>query len=65
MTTVCAICGARLANDGVDVWLDKEKLLPGQNWRNEIRIAVGAADTVVVCRSKEFNPSASAFVPCR
>lgn len=30
----------RLTNDGVDAWLDKEKLLPGQNWELEIRKAV-------------------------
>lgn len=45
----------RLAADGVDVWLDKEKLLPGANWEFEIRKAVGEADVVVVCLSKEFN----------
>ena len=26
----------RLTQDGVDAWLDKEKLLPGQNWELEI-----------------------------
>ena len=38
----------RLANDGVDAWLDKEKpcversrnILPGQDWELEIRKAV-------------------------
>lgn len=36
----------RFTNDGVDIiplgyaWLDKEKLLPGQNWELEIRKAV-------------------------
>ena len=30
----------RLTNDGVDAWLDKEKLLPGQDWELEIRKAV-------------------------
>jgi len=45
----------RLVEDGVDAWLDKEKLLPGQNWRTEIQKAVRGADVVVVCHSKEFN----------
>ena len=31
---------ARLTQDGVDAWLDKEKLLPGQDWELEIRKAV-------------------------
>jgi hypothetical protein len=30
---------ARLKREGVDVWLDKEKLLPGANWEYEIRKA--------------------------
>jgi hypothetical protein len=30
----------RLVEDGVDVWLDKAKLLPGQDWELEIRKAV-------------------------
>src|SRR5687768_2423569 len=45
----------RLIKDGVDAWLDKEKLLPGQNWELEIRKAVREADVVVVCLSKKFN----------
>ena len=30
----------RLVKDGVDAWLDKEKLLPGADWELEIRRAV-------------------------
>jgi len=30
----------RLTKDGVDAWLDKEKLLPGQDWELEIHKAV-------------------------
>ncbi len=30
----------RLTQDGVDAWLDKAKLLPGQDWELEIRKAV-------------------------
>ena len=44
-----------LTMDGVDVWLDKEKLIPGQDWELEIRKAVCEADVVVVCLSKQFN----------
>jgi hypothetical protein len=29
-----------LTQDGVDAWLDKEKLLPGQDWELEIRKAI-------------------------
>jgi len=45
----------RLTKDGVDAWLDKEKLLPGQDWELEIRKAVREVDVVVVCLSKQFN----------
>ena len=45
----------RLTKDGVDAWLDKEKLLPGQDWELEIRKTVREADVVVVCLSKQFN----------
>ena len=43
----------RLVFEGVDAWLDKEKLLPGQDWRVEIPRAVGEADVVIVFLSKK------------
>ena len=43
----------RLTAEGVDAWLDKEKLLPGQDWRLEIPRAVQEADVVVVCLSNK------------
>ena len=42
----------RLINDGIDAWLDKEKLLPGQDWKLEITKAVKESDVVIVCLSK-------------
>lgn len=39
------------AEGWIDPWLDKEKLLPGQDWDVEIEKAVEAADVVVVCLS--------------
>ena len=45
----------RLLKDGVDAWLDKEKLLPGADWEYEIRKAVRESDVVVVCHSRQFN----------
>ena len=39
----------RLAGEGwIDPWLDAKKLLPGQDWREEIEIAVDAADSVII-----------------
>lgn len=43
----------RLVNDGVDAWLDKEKLLPGQDWQIEISNAVQSSDVVIVFLSSQ------------
>ncbi|MEW6401597.1 MAG: TIR domain-containing protein [Chloroflexota bacterium] len=43
----------RLISEGVDAWLDKEKLLPGQDWRVEIPRAVEEADVVIVFLSNK------------
>jgi hypothetical protein len=45
----------QLTKIGMDVWLDKERLLPGQDWELEIRNAVSEADIVIVCLSKQFS----------
>jgi formylglycine-generating enzyme required for sulfatase activity len=45
----------RLTLDGVEAWFDKESLLPGQDWKLEIRKAVQQSDVVVVCLSNNFN----------
>ena len=42
----------KLRDDGFDPWLDKEKLLPGQNWRLEIPKAIRTSDVVIVCLSR-------------
>ncbi len=41
----------RLLADGFDPWLDEEKLLPGQDWREVIPQAVQDSDVVIVCLS--------------
>ena len=43
----------RLVAEGVDAWLDQEKLMPGQDWELEISHAVREADVVVVCLSNK------------
>jgi formylglycine-generating enzyme required for sulfatase activity len=45
----------RLINDGVDVWLVKDKLLPGQDWKEELRKRVCDADVVIICISERFD----------
>ena len=46
---------SRLKKDSVQVWLDREKLIPGQNWEHEIRAAIIRSQVVIVCLSKRFN----------
>jgi TIR domain. len=43
----------RLVKDGIDAWLDKEKLIPGQDWQIEIPKAVKNSDVVIVCLSSQ------------
>lgn len=45
----------RLLKEGADVWLDQEKLLPGQEWAHEILKAIYRSDVVIACLSKQFN----------
>lgn len=37
---------------GVEPWLDEENLLPGQDWKYEIRKAVRESNIVIVCLSR-------------
>ena len=41
-----------LRQAGFDPWLDKQKLLPGQNWGRAIRNALETSDFVVCCFSQ-------------
>jgi hypothetical protein len=41
-----------LKAEGIDVWLDEDKLLPGQEWQREIPKAVRNSDAVIIFISK-------------
>lgn len=41
----------KLTDDGIEVWLDELKLLPGQDWVLEITEALRAADAILICLS--------------
>jgi len=45
----------RLIADGINAWLDAERLQPGQDWQNEIRNAILKCDVVLVCLSRGFD----------
>src|SRR5262249_25943892 len=37
---------------GIDAWFDEKNLIPGQDWREEIRKAVSESHVVAVCLSE-------------
>lgn len=45
----------RLVKDGLNAWLDVERLQPGQDWQSEIRNAILKCDIVLVCLSRGFD----------
>jgi len=45
----------RMTRNRINAWLDEKELLPGQNWKHEIRQAILRSDAVLVCLSKQFN----------
>jgi len=45
----------RLITNGINAWLDAERLQPGQDWQNEIRNALLQCDVVLVCLSHNFD----------
>jgi hypothetical protein len=45
----------RLVNEGASVWLDQERLIPGQDWVYEIHRAIHNCDVVIACLSRQFN----------
>lgn len=49
-----------LRSAGVEVWLDREQILPGQRWRLAIRQAIQGGMFFIACFSREYvNRSAS------
>jgi len=49
----------RLATDlrrfGVEVWLDRNNIMPGQHWKTAIRTAIKQGAFFIACYSKELN----------
>ncbi len=39
--------------DWIDPWLDKEKILPGQDWQEVVEKAVDDADVTIICLSNQ------------
>ena len=51
----------QLQRCGFDPWLDRRKLLPGQNWPRAIEQAIGTSDFFVACFSKRSTARRSNF----
>jgi TIR domain-containing protein len=45
----------RITRNHIKAWLDEKNLLPGQNWKYEIRQAILRSNIVIVCLSGQFN----------
>ena len=45
----------RITRNQIHVWLDEKSLMPGQNWKYEIRQAILGSNIVIVCLSRQFN----------
>ena len=43
----------KLVSDGIDTWLDEEKLLPGQDWEHQIKTAARKSDVFIVVLSQK------------
>jgi hypothetical protein len=48
---VWGLYDALKAENWIDPWLDKEKILPGQDWEMVIEKAVDDSDVIVICLS--------------
>jgi TIR domain-containing protein len=45
----------RITRNQIKAWLDEKDLMPGQNWKYEIRQAILRSDLIIVCLSRQFN----------
>ena len=56
----------RLASDlrryGIEVWLDRERLLPGQRWRDSIRIAIRDGALFLACFSRAYEERSRSYM---
>ncbi len=50
-----------LAREGFDPWMDRHKLLPGQNWPRAIENAIEVSDFVITCFSHRATKKKGGF----
>jgi len=51
-----------IADVGVSVWLDVDRLAPGTRWRTEIRAGIRAGGAMVVCFSSQLQNASRSYV---
>jgi HEAT repeat protein len=44
-----------LMKNGVNVWLDRNQICPGEKWKNSIRKAIREGNFFIACFSEEYN----------
>jgi TIR domain len=45
---------SNLRRNGIEVWLDRDQIMPGRRWRDAIRHAIGAGAMFVACFSANY-----------
>jgi hypothetical protein len=61
-TDVVKRLAADLTSRGAIVWLDRERLAPGQRWREEIRRAIESCDLFLACFSTEYSDRETSYL---
>lgn len=51
-----------LQERGVGVWLDRERLIPGQRWQDAIREAIRGGDLFIACFSKQYHDRGRSYM---
>ncbi len=51
-----------LRQSGIDAWIDRESLRPGQFWPDAIRSAIRNGDFFIACFSNRFNKKTSSYM---
>lgn len=51
-----------LKSNGIDVWMDKDSLLPGERWKDKIRDNIKNGDFFIACFSEQYHHRNSTYM---
>ena len=51
-----------LRESGIDVWIDRDSIVPGDRWKQEIRKAIQNGACFVACFSKEYSARSKTYM---